>query len=120
VGEKTHVIGSTITSAKYAINVLPACSAFEYIWFLCALIIAFPASLVHKARGVLIGVPALLVLNLGRVISLFYIGVHFPRFFEAAHEELWGILLIIAELLLCVAWIRCAVPTRSLEPDVAS
>ena len=86
MGEGTRVSGSAVWSTKYALSVIPGCSAFEYIWFFCAMLLAFPAPLNRKIPGIIVGIALLLSLNLLRITSLYLVGVHFPRFFETAHE----------------------------------
>jgi exosortase/archaeosortase family protein len=108
LGENTRVTEATFQSAKYAITVLPTCSASEFLLFYCATVIAFPARVSRKVSGILIGIVALLALNQLRILSLYYVGSYFPRFFDTIHEDLWSMLLIIAVVVLCVTWIGWA------------
>ncbi len=108
LGEHTHATDATIWSAHTAITVSPACSALRYIWFFCAAVIAFPVAAGRKVLGILLGSALLYGLNLIRVTSLFYIGAHFGRFFDMVHEQLWGLVLIVAEVSLCVLWVNLA------------
>jgi len=109
LGEKSHVTGATIWAGENAIiTVLPACTAIELLWFFFAVIMSFPSSFARKVPGVLAGVALLVILNLGRVTSLYFIGVHFPGLFDTAHEELWGVVLTLATIALCVLWIGWA------------
>jgi exosortase/archaeosortase family protein len=58
-------------------------------------------------------------LNLLRIVSLFVTGIHFPSFFDALHEQVWGFILIPATLLLFLGWMQWAlrVPTeRGVTP----
>ncbi|MGB8354597.1 MAG: archaeosortase/exosortase family protein [Chthoniobacteraceae bacterium] len=120
MGEDTRVSDGTISSPRSSITVLPACSAFEYLWFFCAAVLAFPALASRKIAGILAGVTLLLALNLFRVVSLYYISVHFPRFFDMAHEEIWGIVLVLASVCLCAAWIGWVRKDGQLDPDVTA
>jgi exosortase/archaeosortase family protein len=108
LGEDTQVTNTTIWSAKYAITVLPACSALELWVFFCATVLAFPSRISRKISGILMGTALLLALNQLRLMSLYYVGAHFPRFFDATHEDVWGIGLVVAEIGLCAAWIAWA------------
>ena len=108
LGENTRVTDATIWSGKYAITVLPTCSAIEFLMFFCAMVIAFPSRLPRKIYGIVIGVILLLALNQVRITSLYYVGVHFPKAFDMTHENLWSMALIMAEIALCAAWIGWA------------
>ena len=114
-GEQSHVSGGVIYSPQYAITVLPECTALEFACFFCAALVAFPAPWVRKITGVFIGVAALTVLNLLRIISLYWTGVHCSFLFDQMHEEIWGILLIFATAALCVGWVRWAKHDDGLE-----
>jgi exosortase/archaeosortase family protein len=120
IGENTRVSDATIWSPKYAVTVLPACSAIEFLLFFAATVLAFPARFSRKVMGLLVGVPALLALNQIRILSLYYIGAHYPRFFDAVHENGWGILLIVAEIGLCLTWMEWAREKERVEPDAAA
>ena len=118
MGEGSHVSEGTISSAQFAITVLPMCSAVEYLWFFCSLILAFPARYNRKISGILIGVILLLSLNLFRILSLYYIRVHYARFFDTIHGDLWGIVLVLATVCLSAAWIGWAMQDDRLEANV--
>ena len=79
---------------------LIAASAF----LLLAGVFAFPASWRAKLVGAAAGVTLLMVLNLIRIISLFYIGVYWPKMFETAHIEVWQALFVGLTLLLWLGW----------------
>jgi len=118
-GESSRVTGATLWSGKDAIiTVLPACTCIEFFLFFIAAVLAFPALIRRKIPGIVVGVALLMALNLIRVMSLYYIGVHFPRFFNTAHEEVWGIPLIAATVLICAAWIEWARKGEHFESDV--
>jgi exosortase H (IPTLxxWG-CTERM-specific) len=120
LGEGTQAAGLTIFSAKYAIAVLPECSATEFLLFFCATVLAFPSRMGRKILGIFVGVAVLLFLNQLRIVSLYYVGAHFPKYFDTTHEELWGILLISAEIVLCAAWIGWARESEPPELDATT
>jgi len=119
LGEKSQLTEATLSSGLFAITVLKACTCVEFVWFYCAALIVFPSPWTRKLPGILIGAAALLALNLLRVMSLFLVGVHFPKAFDMVHEDIWSVSLIIATLFLTLAWIGWA--RRGEEPthDVA-
>ena len=104
-GETTRLQGTTFLG-RNGITVLPACSALEYVCFLSAALLAFPAPAMKKAIGIAAGSLALLLVNLTRIITLQLASVHFPRAFPFIHEELWSILLVSLILFFYVTWMR--------------
>lgn len=106
LGETSVLEGATLRSNGEAIiTVEPGCTGFDYSWFLVAAIAAFPGSILAKVIGIVAGVSALLALNIFRVSSLYWIGVHRPEHFAFVHEQLWAVLLNLTTVSLMVAWI---------------
>ena len=105
LGQDTSVAEITVRSARFAITVRRGCDAVEPSWFLCAALISFPAPFIRKVMGILAGVALLQVLNLIRIVSLYFIGLHYPRYFGPAHLEIWPVMFIIAAIALWIGWI---------------
>jgi exosortase/archaeosortase family protein len=89
----------------------------EPTWLLCAAMISFPAPLIHKLRGMLAAIVLLQILNLVRIITLYWIGLHLPSFFNSAHLELWPTAFIIVAIAFFVGWKE---KSLRLEPRVAA
>jgi exosortase H (IPTLxxWG-CTERM-specific) len=107
-GEITTVSEVTIRSANYAVSIRRGCDAIEPAWFFCAAVLAFPGRWQKKPIGLAVGVAIILMLNLARIVSLYFIGLRWPRFFAMAHLELWPGLFILVTLALWFAWLRWA------------
>jgi exosortase/archaeosortase family protein len=101
-----HVSGTSIASGHFAMAVKPECASGGIISFLCAAFLAFPYPLGRRLIGAALGIAAIALLNVVRIASVFLVGVHQPRLFEAVHEELWPGLIIMTILLLMLVWIR--------------
>jgi exosortase/archaeosortase family protein len=105
LGENSHVSEITIRSARFAITVRRGCDAIEPAWFYCAALLSFPAPLARKIAGLLAGAALLQVLNLVRIVSLYFIGLHYPRAFNPAHLEIWPAVFVLVAISLWVGWI---------------
>jgi exosortase H (IPTLxxWG-CTERM-specific) len=68
--------------------------------------LAFPAPWKHRLIGILVGLFAVQVLNIVRVISLFYLGQWNMNAFEWAHLYLWQALIMFDVLIVWLIWIR--------------
>lgn len=106
LGQATSVSEVTIRSAQYAVAIRRGCDAIEPAWFFCAAVLAFPGRWRRKPAGLAVGVIAILALNLVRIVSLYFIGLHLRWLFPTAHLELWPAVFILAALGLWIAWIR--------------
>ncbi len=99
-----------------AVAILPGCNGVEAMICLTAAIVAFPSSLYHKFAGLVCGFIAIQTLNVGRVISLFYLLQWNPEWFEWAHLYLWQALIILDALIVFVLWVRM-LPAREFAAE---
>ena len=75
---------------------------------------------VERAAAAAIGLPVLIAVNIVRICTLYYVGIHLPEWFEFAHLELWPLLFIAVAAFTFVGsanWMKTAVsppsaPTR--------
>jgi exosortase H (IPTLxxWG-CTERM-specific) len=106
LGQNTHVSGITIQSPQFAVTIERGCDAVEPTWLFCAAIFSFRAPLTRKLLGIVAGIVLLQVLNLVRIVNLFWIGMHWPNIFNSAHMEIWPTAFIIAAIVLFIGWIE--------------
>lgn len=93
-------------SNGFAVEIQPGCNGVEALIILFAAIFAFPAPLKHKLIGFAIGFVAIQLLNLVRIISLFYLGQWDMTWFEWFHLYLWQALIILDALVVWLIWLR--------------
>ena len=113
LGQPTHVSEVTIQSPRFAMAIRRGCDAVEPTWLLCAAMISFPAPFLHKLRGILAAIVLLQVLNLVRIVTLYWIGIHFPSFFNSAHLEVWPTAFIVVAIALFIGWKEHSYPLES-------
>lgn len=114
-GEEASSDGFSVLTPRFQLSIRRGCDAIEPSALFAAAVIAFPAGIRRKVPGLLIGVATLLLLNLVRIVSLYYTGVHFPSAFETMHVEVWQPLFILIAITLWVAW---ALWTTARRPKV--
>jgi exosortase H (IPTLxxWG-CTERM-specific) len=112
MGQATTVTGVTIRSAQFAIAVRRGCDAIEPAWFFAAAVLAFPIRTRGKTLALVAGISLILLLNLVRIVSLYFIGLRMPAFFPTAHLEVWPAVFMVVVLLLWAAWIRTGASPR--------
>ena len=91
--------------------VVEACNGFLPTAIYVAAVLAFPSAWRAKAWGLLLGVPAIQLINLMRVVSLMIIGAHWPALFEQVHIFVWQTLVISFTMAVWVGWIEAFVET---------
>jgi len=73
---------------------------------LAAAMFAFPAPWRYRLLGLAVGFVAVQLLNIVRVISLFYIGQWNLAVFEWAHQYAWQALIMLDVLVVWLIWVR--------------
>jgi len=105
-GEPAASAGTRITSPAFTVDVKNGCNGVEAMLILFAAVLAFPAPWRSRLAALVAGTVALQALNLVRVVSLFWLGVHRRDVFEMFHTAVWQTLLILAAVGLFVLWSR--------------
>jgi exosortase H (IPTLxxWG-CTERM-specific) len=113
-GEKAVVAGCVVSSPRFAVTIYNGCNGLITSLIFISGVLAFPARISAKLIGVIGGLLAIQLINLVRIISLFYIGVFLPQYFSDAHIFIWQSLVIIAGISLWIVWAhRFALPRES-------
>ncbi len=105
-GAGARVFGNHLSTARYSINVVDGCNGIYATAILVSGVIAYPSKMIHKAWGIVLGVLAVFILNLGRVISLFYLGQYYPDIFDEVHVYAWQPIIIIWAIFVWDFWSR--------------
>ncbi len=93
-------------ASGFGVSIEPGCNGVEACIILAAAMLAFPAPWRRRAWGIGLGCLAVQVLNVVRVVSLFYLGQWDMRAFNIAHEYLWQGLIMIDVLVVWLLWVR--------------
>lgn len=108
------------TANGFAVSVEAGCNGIEAAIVLIAAMLAFPAPWKHRLIGIVVGLSAVQMLNIVRVISLFYLGQWNMKAFEWAHLYLWQALIMLDVLIVWLVWIRTLPPSSPSVPLPAS
>jgi len=105
LGSEGQAFGSVVRSSVFSAEIIFECTAALPIAMWIAAVLAHPwASWRARGLGLALGVPALVLLNLIRLVSLFYLGHWWPEAFETAHLLVWQALMVFLTLLLWLLW----------------
>jgi len=108
IGEKTQALGTVIQSPAFAVDVKNGCNGIEAALLLVAAMLAFPAPPKRRAVGIAAGLAVIQGVNLFRIVSLFWLGVHHRSVFELFHAAVWQTALILLAVGIFLAWSRFA------------
>ncbi len=107
----------------FGVRIERGCNGVEAVIILFAAIFSFPAPFKNKIIGFVIGFFAIQVLNLVRIISLFYLGQWNQVAFMWFHLYLWQALIILDALVVWLIWLRTlpqAKLKRQMEAESAA
>lgn len=93
-------------ASGYSIEVKDTCNASNVTLMLWAAILSFPAHWKQKAKGLLLGTAAVHLLNLIRIISLFYLGQYKTSWFDFAHLYVWEGLIMLGTMVIFSLWVQ--------------
>ena len=91
-----------IRSSSFGVNIENGCNGVETALLFGAAVLAFPASWPRRLVGLLVGFVAIQILNLFRVITLFWIGLHRPALFNSSHTVIWQSVVVLFGVLMPV------------------
>lgn len=109
LGEQATTREESINSPRGSLRIARGCDAVQPSALFVAAVLASPVSMWAKLPGMILGTVLLILLNLVRIVSLFYIQIYFPRAFEVMHIEVWQALFIFLAIALWAWWAWWAV-----------
>jgi exosortase H (IPTLxxWG-CTERM-specific) len=103
-GEQASVNNCVVSSPRFAVTIYNGCNGLITSLIFISGVLAFPARWGAKVVGVIGGLLMIQIINLIRIISLFYIGVFLPALFNQSHIFIWQSVVILAGVALWVLW----------------
>ena len=119
VGEEATARGTTVSSSRFSVDIQHGCDAIAPTLLFASAVLAFPAPIVSKLIGVAVGSLILAVINLFRIIALFFTGIYFPKAFEIMHVDVWQPVFILLALTLWIAWAWWATGKKATPREVS-
>lgn len=111
-GEDATVTNNSIRSSRFSVQVVRGCDALLPTAAFVSAVVASPVALWPKLLGIMIGTASLLVINLLRIVSLFFIGIHFPNAFHLIHFEVWQAAFVVLAIVAWAIWVQWATRDR--------
>lgn len=103
LGEPVSVVGATV-AGRFPYVVVLDCAALDAQALFAAAVLAFPASLGAKAIGLVVGLSGIWLINVSRLVLLYYAGARSFELFRVLHEEVFVFLVILAVCWLFFVW----------------
>ncbi len=99
--------GIQVRSSEYSLMIKHGCDALQPTAFFVIAMLSSPVAVPWKRRmpPILAGIAALLLLNIVRIVTLFYAGWKTsPTVFELLHEDIWQAVFIFLPLVFWIGW----------------
>jgi len=121
-GESATATGTFVTSPRFGLEVKDGCDALQPMAFFIFAMLASPVPVRLRSRmaPILMGMLVLLLLNLVRIVTLFYTGIYFPRAFEPMHIDVWQSVFIFLPLTFWLVWALRAMRTSGTTTHAGS
>ena len=107
-------------TSGFGVRIERGCNGLEAVIILFSAIFAFPAPFKSKMIGFVAGFFAIQLLNLVRIISLFYLGQWNYTAFEWFHLYLWQALIILDAMVVWLIWLRTLPASRARSAEMAA
>ena len=106
--ERVVAAGKVIRSLDngFAVSIEAGCNGVEAAIVLIAGILALPAPWKRKIVAIVLGFLAIQVMNIARIISLFYLGQWNLDVFTWTHLYLWPVLIMLDVLVVFIVYLR--------------
>jgi exosortase/archaeosortase family protein len=104
--------GQMVVFRDFAAEVVEPCNGLLPIGIYLAAVLAFPSGWAAKGWGTLLGVPAIFLMNLLRLMSLVLLGGIWPDVFEQVHIYVWQTVVVAFSLGIWVFWVERFVRAR--------
>ena len=96
--------GKNLWSRICSFEIIGECTAYYPVAIFVSAVIAFPTTWLRKLIGIGVGVPAVLLLNQVRLVSLCYVHHWWPEHFETIHVVVWQSLIVVLTVVLWLVW----------------
>jgi len=108
LGRDVHRFQDTIHFRGAAFKIIDECTGIEVVALFAAAVLAFPSSWRLRLIGLCLWTPALLLLNLIRMITLVWLGSASARALEYGHVYVWPVIVLTFTLASWLHWARSA------------
>ena len=105
-GQETHADLNSIYSEPFDLSIAAGCDALTPITIFASVVLAFPATTKQKLTGAGLGIAFLLIINLVRIVALYFVGRYYHDWFEFMHVEFFQFLFILLGLICCGVWLK--------------
>lgn len=115
LGQDTRIDQGVIYANEVALNVKAGCDGIEPTAFFIIGVLLVPLSWRSKLVGLAVGIIVLQLLNLIRIVGLFFAKVYWPSSFDVLHLHGGFTLFFVLTIIIWMIWANWAIQTSKLS-----
>ena len=104
IGQPVTLDGTIVSANTTYFLLIPECTIFAPFALFTAGVLAFPSAITDKGRALVGGALVLSLVNLCRLITLYFVLTITPHMFESIHLFVWQPIMAITALALWGIW----------------
>ena len=113
-GVESSSYGQSVYMNGFSVMVIDECTGMYELLVYAGCVLAYPTTLRNKTLGIFLGIPAMLVINMFRLVFLSFVGLMYPALFSYVHYYLWQITFIFLIVMLMLLWIEKVVKSGNI------
>lgn len=117
LGQDTRIDQGVIYASGVALNVKAGCDGIEPTAFFIIGVLLVPLSWRSKLVGLAVGIIVLQLLNLIRIVGLFFAKVYWPSSFDVLHLHGGFTLFFVLTIIIWMIWANWAIQTSKLSTN---
>jgi archaeosortase B (VPXXXP-CTERM-specific) len=117
-GVETSAYGQSVYMNDFSVRVIDECTGMYELLVYTGCVLAYPTIMRNKVAGVILGIPAILIINMFRLMFLSFVGMMYPALFSYAHYYLWQVTFIFLIVFAMLMWIEKVVKSKVFEKQV--
>lgn len=107
MGIETLIVDGTIyLRNNIAFKIILECTGVYEMIILTSVILSYPTGIINKLYGIFVGIIIIYILNMFRLLSIFYVLVYYTEKFDFVDRYLWQVSLVIFILLAYTIWLK--------------
>lgn len=116
-GYQSSVTDTVIHTPQFSLEIVRGCDAIEPAATYIAAVLASPVGVWPRLPGILIGTAAIMLVNLVRIVSLYFVGVYYPSAFIMIHEGVWQAAFVVLAIVFWAVWVQWATRGTRERPN---
>jgi exosortase H (IPTLxxWG-CTERM-specific) len=97
--------GTLVRSPRFVMDIAMGCDGVEASCLFLAGVLAYPTSWRAKLIGLAFGIPLIQLINLGRLVGLYYAGIYLPSAVEELHVYVAQTVVILLSTAILIFWL---------------